>query len=162
MQTRQPDAHHGGYEPLGHGRCSLHGASQHPDPPRGVSNGRRPHRGGCVCPRTFSTFEDRSFGGLSDVLKERLGVGLLGSLTTCTFRRLVHVSLANGWSSFSSTRRSCSSDTRGSSLGNSPMQLVASFVSLQLVLTLQCSVGVDQQRSSRGKWAARPLKRDSD
>ena len=40
MQTRQPDAHHGGYEPLGHGRCSLHGASQHPDPPRGVSNGK--------------------------------------------------------------------------------------------------------------------------
>ena len=40
-------------------------------------------------------------------------------------------------------RRSRSSDTRGSSLGNSPMQLVASFVSLQLVLTLQCSVGVD-------------------
>ena len=47
----------------------------------------------CVCPRAFSTFKDRSFGGLSDVLKKRLGVGLLGSLTTCTFRRLVHVSL---------------------------------------------------------------------
>ena len=41
----------------------------------------------------FSTFEDRSFGGLSDVLKKRLGAGLLGNLTTCTFRRLVHVSL---------------------------------------------------------------------
>ena len=27
------------------------------------------------------------------VLKKRLGVGLLGSLTTCTFPRLVHVSL---------------------------------------------------------------------
>ena len=44
-------------------------------------------------PQSFSTFENRSFGGLSDVLKKRLGVGLLGSLTTCTFRRLVHVSL---------------------------------------------------------------------
>ena len=28
-------------------------------------------------PQSFSTFEDRSFGGLSDVLKKRLGVGLL-------------------------------------------------------------------------------------
>ena len=44
-------------------------------------------------PQSFSTFENQSFGGLSDVLKKRLGVGLLGSLTTCTFRRLVHVSL---------------------------------------------------------------------
>ena len=51
--------------------------------------------------QSSSTFADRSFGGLSDVLKKRLSVSLLGSLTTCTFRRLVHVSL------------------------NSPMQLVA-------------------------------------
>ena len=51
MQTRQPDAHHGGYEPLGHGKCSLHGASQHPDPPRGVSNGRRPHSGVACAPK---------------------------------------------------------------------------------------------------------------
>ena len=52
MQTRQPVAHHGGYEPLGHGRCSLHSASQHPDPPRGVSNGKRPHNG-IACARAF-------------------------------------------------------------------------------------------------------------
>ena len=44
-------------------------------------------------PQSFSTFENRSFRGLSDVLKKRLDVGLLESLTTCTFRRLVHVSL---------------------------------------------------------------------
>ena len=53
MQTRQPDAHHGEYEPLGHGRCSLHGASQHPDPPRGVSNGKRPHSGVACAPKLF-------------------------------------------------------------------------------------------------------------
>ena len=68
MRGLQPDAHHGGYEPLGQGRCSLHGVSQHPDPARGVSNGRRPHSGVACAPELFF-FEDRSFGGLSDVLK---------------------------------------------------------------------------------------------
>ena len=75
---------------------------------------------------SFSTFESRSFDGISDVLKKRLGVGLLGSLTTCTLRKLVHVSLGQRMVFVRlSTRRSRSSNTRGSSLGNSPMQLVA-------------------------------------
>ena len=30
----------------------MHGASQHPDPPRGVSDGKRPHNG-IACARTF-------------------------------------------------------------------------------------------------------------
>ena len=38
-------------------------------------------------------FRRSNFGGLSDILKKRLGADLLGNLTTCTFRRLVHVSL---------------------------------------------------------------------
>ena len=76
--------------------------------------------------QSFSTFESRSFDGLSDVLKKRLGVGLLGSLTTCTLRKLVHVSLGQRMVFVRlSTRRSRSSNTRGSSLGNFPMQLVA-------------------------------------
>ena len=45
MPTRLPVAPHGRYVPLGHKWCSLHDASQHPDPPRGVSNGKRPHSG---------------------------------------------------------------------------------------------------------------------
>ena len=95
MQTRQPDAHHGEYEPLGlqgapgmvlHSIQTLHAECQ-------MGSVR-------VCPKAFSTFKDRSFGGLSDVLKKRLNVGLPGSLTACTFRRLVHVNLAGGWPSF--------------------------------------------------------------
>ena len=39
-------------------------------------------------------------------------------------------------------RRSRSDNTRGSSLGNFPMQLVVCFISLLLVLSLQCSIGV--------------------
>ena len=31
----------------------LHGASQHPDPPRGVSNGKRPHSGIACAPELF-------------------------------------------------------------------------------------------------------------
>ena len=38
-------AHHGGNERLGHASCSGHGASQHPNPARGVSNERRRHSG---------------------------------------------------------------------------------------------------------------------
>ena len=92
MQTRQPDAHHGGYEPLGHeGAPCMFTASR---PSTQSVKGKASAQWGCVCPKAFSTFEDRSFGGLSDVLKKRLGVGLPGSLTACTFRRLVHVSLA--------------------------------------------------------------------
>ena len=53
MQTRQPDAHHDRYEPLGQEKCALHGASQHPDPPRGVSNGKRPHSGIACAPELF-------------------------------------------------------------------------------------------------------------
>ena len=49
-----PDAHHGGYESLGHGSCSLHGASQHPGPARGVSNGKRPHSGVACAQELFA------------------------------------------------------------------------------------------------------------
>ena len=84
MQTRQPDAHHDRYETLGQEECALHGVSQHPDPPRGVSN-ESVRTVELRVPKSFSTFESRSFTGLSDVLKKRLDVSLLGSLTTCTF-----------------------------------------------------------------------------
>ena len=53
MQTRPPDAHQGRYVPLGHGTPSLHGASQHPDPPRGVSNEKRPYSGIACAPELF-------------------------------------------------------------------------------------------------------------
>ena len=53
MQTRQPDTYQGRYVPLGHGTSSLHGASQHPDPPRGVSNEKRPHSGIACAPELF-------------------------------------------------------------------------------------------------------------
>ena len=77
-------------------------------------------------PQSFSTFESRSFDGLSDVLKKRLGVGLFESLTTCTLRKLVHVSFSQRMVFVRlSTRRSRSSNTRRSSLGNFPMQLMA-------------------------------------
>ena len=56
-------------------------------------------------PQSFFTFEDPSFGALSDEVKQRLETCVChttrrmvcGSPTACTFRRLVHESLAGGW-----------------------------------------------------------------
>ena len=50
----------------------MHGASQHPNPLRGVSNSKRPHSEVACAPELLPTFDDLSFRGLNDEQKLRL------------------------------------------------------------------------------------------